>query len=259
MISIVAVNHNCLDWTKLLINSVRKFTAVPYQIIIVDNASEDGSAEWLREQKDIKTIFMVKNIGHGLGLDWGIQSAAYRYCLVLDIDAHLQRQGWDDDFMKLYFSNPKIRLVAAKGGDPEGKLYNEESARKWVTGDPRTKPIHACFQFFETKFFIDNKLSFAPRDKYDVGRKNYYDVIDLGHEVLRIPAGYEKDKRKFYDGAWGDEYYINGKPTIYHNWYSARMWKKDKVDNHTKEEHAKRKEIIFSHPFVKEILNHGRK
>ncbi len=258
MISILSVNYNCIDWMKLLVNSVRKFTAIPYEIIIVDNASEDDSKKWLRIQKDVKTIFMAKNIGHGKGLDLAIKLAAYRYCLVLDIDAHLQRKGWDQDFIKLCVSNPKMKLIAAKGGDPEGKLYNEESAKKWVTGNPRTKPIHACFQFFETRFFIDNKLSFAPANGYDVGRKNYYDVIDLGYEVLRIPAGYEKDKKKFYDGAWGDEYYINDRPTIYHNWYSARMWKKEIVDNLTKQEHSKRKEIIFSHPFVKEILNYGK-
>jgi len=257
-ISIISVNYNCLDWMKLLINSIRKFTAVPYEIIIVDNASEDGSREWLRVQKDIKAIFNENNIGHGRGLDLAIKSATYRYCLVLDVDAHLQRHGWDHDFVKLYSSNPKIKLVAAKGGDPEGKLYNEESARKWVTGNPRTKPIHACFQFFETIFFTDNKLNFCPRNGYDVGRKNYYDVIDLGYEVLRIPAGHEKDKKKFYDGAWGDEYYINGKPTLYHNWYSARMWKKEIVDNLTRQEYFNRKKIIFSHPLVKKILDHGK-
>lgn len=254
MISILSVNSNCLDWMKLLVNSVRKFTAVPHEIIIVDNASEDGSVEWLAAQEDLLNIFLIENIGHGRGLDLAIELATYRYCLVLDIDAHLQRPEWDHDFIKLYFSNPKIRLIAAKGGDPERKLYNEESAKRWVTGNPRTKPIHACFQFFETKFFIDNKLSFAPRDKYDVGRKNYYDVIDLGHEVLRIPAGYEKDKRKFYDGAWGDEYYINGKPTLYHNWYAARMWKKDQVDRYKKENFEKDSKTLFDQPLVKEIL-----
>lgn len=259
VISIIGVNYNCLDWMKLLVNSVRKFTTVPYEIIIVDNASEDGSKKWLGKQKDIRAIFMGRNIGHGKGLDLAIGNTINKFCLVLDIDAHLQRPEWDHDFIKLYYSNLKIRLIAAKGGDPERKLYNEESARRWVTGNPRTKPIHACFQFFETKFFIDNKLSFAPRDKYDVGRKNYYDVIDLGHEVLRIPAGYEKDKRKFYDGAWGDEYYINGKVTLYHNWYSSRMWKKERVDNITKKEFDEHAKNVFQHKLVKEILNHGRK
>jgi len=254
MISILSVNYNCLDWVKLLVNSVRKFTSVPYEIIIVDNFSIDDSREWLKTQKDVKTILMAENIGHGRGLDLAIEKSVYQYCLVLDIDAHLQRLEWDSDFMKLCSSNPKIKLIAAKGGDPEGKLYNEEAAKKWVTGNPRTKPIHACFQFFEKKFFTDNNLSFAPMNGYDVGRKNYYDVINLGYEVLRIPAGYEPDGAKYYDGAWGDEYYIEGEPTIYHNWYSSRMWKKEKVDNLTSQEHYRRKKIVFSHPLVKEIL-----
>ena len=109
------------------------------------------------------------------------------------------------------------------------------------------------------KFFLENGLSFVPREGHDVGRKNYFDIIRLGYKTVRIPPGYEDaaTQRKFYPGAWGDEHYVMGRPTIYHNWYSARMWRKEKVDNLTKEEHEKRKNIIFNHPFVKEIMDYG--
>lgn len=261
MISIISVNYNCLKWMKLLVQAARKFASLLQEIIIVDNASEDGSVRWLENQKDIKSFLLAKNIGHGRGLDLGISQADRKFCLVLDIDAHLQRKYWGDDFLELYNSDPKIKLIAAKGGDPEGKLYNEEAAKKWITGNPRIKPIHACFQFFEREFFIDNKLSFTPRDGHDVGRKNYYDVINLGYKVLRIPAGYEdaESKEKLYKGAWGDEYYINSEPMIYHNWYSARMWKKEKVDNLTREEFERREKIVFEQPLVKKILSYRNK
>ena len=257
MISIVSVNYNCIEWMKLLVNSVRKFTVVPHELIIVDNHSEDGSARWLEGQKDVKSILLDLNIKHGPGLDLGIKYATKDFCFVMDIDAHLQRKNWDLDLISLYYSKPKIKLIAAKGGDPENKLSSEEAGKKWETGDSRKKPIHACFQFFETAFFRDSKLSFIPRDGHDVGRKNYYDVVDLGYEVLRIPASYEdiRTKRKFYEGAWGDEYYIKGQRIIYHNWYSSRMYNKDKVDNLTREVFEKHKKVIFEHPKVKEILN----
>lgn len=256
MISIIAVSCNTLDWTKLLVQSVRKFTTMPHELMIIDNNSSDGTVEWLGEQKDIRVFALNQNLGHGGGLDFGIKNVRFPYTLVLDIDAHLQRKGWDFDFFELYKNNEKIKMIAAKGGDPEGKLTCQESIDKWETANIAKKPIHACFQFFNTKFFHKNGLSFVPREGHDVGRKNYFDVIRLGYEVMRIAPGYEdmETQRKFYPGAWGDEHYIRGKPTIYHNWYSARMWKKDKVDNLTKEEHERRKDIIFNHPFVKEIL-----
>jgi glycosyltransferase involved in cell wall biosynthesis len=45
--SIVILTYNQLEYIKLCIESIRKYTAVPYEIIIVDNASNDGTVEYL--------------------------------------------------------------------------------------------------------------------------------------------------------------------------------------------------------------------
>jgi len=234
MISILSVNSNCLDCMRLLVATARKFTQVPYEIVIVDNNSEDGSVEWLKEQEGVRAIMLNRNIGHGMGLDFALKNAGRRFCLVLDIDAHLQRESWDSEFIALYKSVPERRLIAAGGGEP--------------------KPIHPCFMFFERKFFLENKLSFIARDFHDVGRKIYYDITGLGYEILRIFSGYEPGGEKFYSGAFGDNYYLDGKPTIYHNWYAARMWKKDEVDKYKKKDFEKDSKTLFDQPLVKEIL-----
>jgi glycosyltransferase involved in cell wall biosynthesis len=203
---------------------------------VVDNGSLDGSAFWLAAQPDVRLFPLIHNIGHGAGLDYGIARAVNKYVLVLDADAHLQREGWEADFLALYESNPKTRLIAAGGGS------REIDAKK---------PIHACFQFFEREFFLDNKMSFVPK-QYDVGRKNYYDVIGLGYEVERIPAG-----AKFYPDAYGDNYYIADKPTVYHQWYSSRMSRvpaDGKVDNYLKSDYERNKAHLFSMDLVRRIL-----
>jgi len=256
VISILAVSYNTLDWTRLLVQSIRKFTTLPYEIVIIDNNSSDGTVEWLKEQKDVRAILLNENIGHGMGLDFGVKQVRYPFTFVMDIDAHLQRKNWDFDLFDIYKTDEKIRLIAAKGGDPEGKLTCEENLDKWITANVSKKPIHACFQFFNTRFFKANGLSFIPREGHDVGRKNYFDIIRLGYKVVRIPPGYEDAaaQRKFYPDSWGDEHYLNGQIFLYHNWYSSRMWKKEKVDNLTREEFEERKAAIFNHPFIKDIL-----
>ncbi len=45
------------------------------QIIVVDNASEDGSVEWLRGQKDILLIENQENRGFPAGCNQGIAAA----------------------------------------------------------------------------------------------------------------------------------------------------------------------------------------
>lgn len=236
MISIVTVNYNGREWIELLVKSVRKFTVAPHELVVVDNASEDGSQAWLEAQRDVRLIALDKNVGHGAGLDYGIAQARMKYVLVLDSDAHLQRPGWEDSLIDFYQRDAQTRLIAAAGGDPNA---------------PNPKPIHACLQFFEREFFIDNKLSFVP-SQYDVGRKNYYDVIGLGYNVVRIPAG-----RKSYPGSYGDTYYVDGKPTLYHHWYSSRMYRVPaggRVDNYEKRDFEAYKHRLFSEPLVREIL-----
>lgn len=234
MISIVSVNHNCLEWMKLLVASVRKFTSMKHEIVILDNHSQDGSVEWLEQQSDIKKILLSMNIGHGRGMDMAIKNATNRHCLVLDIDAHILRAGWDFDIVSLYGSKHDCQLVAAKGGE--------------------AKPVHPCVMFFDVEFFKKHKLSFVPTKEYDVGRKLYPDVINLGYSVLRIPVGYEAEGKKFYPGAYGDAYYMNDEPTFYHNWYSARMWQKKQVDSLTIDEYIRKRNVVFNHPHAKGIL-----
>lgn len=56
-ISIIILSDNSLEKTKLCIESIRMATSEDIRnIIVVDNASIDGSIEWLREQKDITLI-----------------------------------------------------------------------------------------------------------------------------------------------------------------------------------------------------------
>jgi glycosyltransferase involved in cell wall biosynthesis len=242
MISILSVNWNALKWMELLVKSVRKFSTSGHEFIIVDNQSEDGSAEWLAEQGDIKSIRLSRNAGHGSGLDLALERATGRYCLALDIDSHLQRPHWEKDLISLFEEgNPRLRLIAAKGGDPGAEV--------------NAKPIHACFMFFGREFFIDNGLSFVARDGYDVGRKIYYDIARLGYETMRVQAGYEPNGRKFYPGAYGDDYYISGHPTVYHNWYASRMYKaRERVDSYEKAKFEEDKNKLFDQPFIRKIL-----
>lgn len=240
MITVLTVNHNTLDFLKLLVQSVRKFRGqVPTEILVIDNQSTDGSGEWAAAQPDVEAHLLPSNTGHGPGLDYGLRLVKTRFVLVLDSDAHLQRSGWDADLIQLYQSEPRQRLIAAKGGVE--------------------KPIHPCFMFFETQFFRSNQFSFVARDGYDVGRRIYYDVTEAGFEVLRIECGYEDGGRNFYPGTYGTQYYIGGRPTIFHAWYATRMTTcrtGGSVDSYTKEDFLKDKALVFSMPLVRDILAH---
>lgn len=75
-LSIVILSYNDLDMTKACIESIRKNNApLSYDLILLDNASEDGSKEWLMEQDDLKLICNTENMGFPYACNQGIKAA----------------------------------------------------------------------------------------------------------------------------------------------------------------------------------------
>jgi SAM-dependent methyltransferase len=50
--SIVIITHNQLEYTRQCVDSIRERTDEPYELIFVDNASTDGTVEYLRALED---------------------------------------------------------------------------------------------------------------------------------------------------------------------------------------------------------------
>lgn len=74
-VSFIILSYNNLDYTKLCIQSIRNNCRRGYEIVVVDNASEDGSVEWLREQTDIVLAENKENVGFPAGCNQGIRMA----------------------------------------------------------------------------------------------------------------------------------------------------------------------------------------
>lgn len=72
--SIVILTYNNLEYTKVCIDSIRKYNGYDNcEIIIVDNNSTDGTVEWIKEQKGIKYILNDENKGFPAGCNQGIE------------------------------------------------------------------------------------------------------------------------------------------------------------------------------------------
>lgn len=77
--AVIILSYNALKYTKLCIESIRATTPESArEIIVVDNASEDGSVEWLRKQKDILLVENKENRGFPAGCNQGIERSSAR-------------------------------------------------------------------------------------------------------------------------------------------------------------------------------------
>ena len=95
-VSIIIVNYNACEFLKRCIASL--FDAISseitYEVIIVDNASTDGSVEMVRKEfpKSVTLIDSKENLGFSKGNNLGIRHAKGRYLLFLNPDTEMQRK-----------------------------------------------------------------------------------------------------------------------------------------------------------------------
>ena len=91
-VSIIIVNYNTLELTKNTISSViGKTKDLNYEIILIDNASTDGSVEFFEKEYKDKIIFIKnnKNLGFGRANNKGIEIAKGKYIFLLNSDTLL--------------------------------------------------------------------------------------------------------------------------------------------------------------------------
>ena len=74
MVSIIIINFNQKDWLKKCLEKIRKAKiSLPYEIIIIDNASTDGSAAEIEKFEGLQFIENTKNLGYGKAVNQGIK------------------------------------------------------------------------------------------------------------------------------------------------------------------------------------------
>lgn len=86
-VSIIILTYNSIYELPRCLNSIRDNTRVPYEIIIVDNASTDGTREYLQAAElGAKILLNDENEGFSRGCNRGIKEAAGEYVLLLNPD-----------------------------------------------------------------------------------------------------------------------------------------------------------------------------
>lgn len=110
--SIIILTYNKLDYTKLCIESIRKYTKKDsYEIIIVDNNSTDDTRIWLKEQNDIKIILNEENLGFPGGCNVGILVAEKDNDIMLINNDTIVTPRWLENLKKSLYSNEIIGAV----------------------------------------------------------------------------------------------------------------------------------------------------
>jgi GT2 family glycosyltransferase len=151
-VSIIIVNFKSFEITKDTIESLKKFSeGFSYEVIVVDNASKDGSAEKLMEKfPDCKFIFNDENRGFGPANNQGLQTAGGELVLFLNNDIIFVENTLQ--ILLQYFRNQKDRILIAP------KLLNRDGSIQYSVYSFQT-----LWLSFTTYFFL---YCIFPRSKY---------------------------------------------------------------------------------------------
>ncbi len=140
-LSIIIVSFNTQEITKNCLKSIfisAKNSPFTYEIIVIDNDSQDGSVDMIREfQEKHKNILLVANkmnAGFGKANNQGVKLANSDYVLLLNSDTVVLKNALDK---LLTFFKEHEKAVQFLGG----KLFNKDSTPQASCGPFYSLPV----------------------------------------------------------------------------------------------------------------------
>ncbi len=130
-VSIIILTRNrkllLQDCLNSLINNLKNLS---YEIIVVDNASTDGSAQVAKSFAKVTLIQNKKNLGVAKGRNLGVSKARGEFIVFLDDDTFIKKPVFPKiiNFME---KNKDVGIVGPKLLYPSGKI--QESVRSFPT------------------------------------------------------------------------------------------------------------------------------
>ncbi|MBM3472168.1 MAG: glycosyltransferase family 2 protein [Armatimonadetes bacterium] len=121
--SLIVVSYNKQPYTALCLESLLKGEPLPGEIIVIDNGSQDGSVDYLRdsfpalaEQAGVAfhLIENDSNVGACTARNQGLKIAAGAYIGFLDNDTAMRSRGWLSTLMRTLEDEPSAGIVGPK-------------------------------------------------------------------------------------------------------------------------------------------------
>jgi len=180
-LAIIILTWNGLELTKRCLDSLNLDNlAEQTQVIVVDNASTDGTLAYLRSLPKITLIENQANLGYGRAVNLGIQSAdSQANIILLNNDVQLIEANWLDKLLDQAIKNPSHHIIGVKILQENGRLQHcgaylptdtywgqqlgagEEDIGQYSGITPSESVVFACVYIQSTVF---NKIGLLDED-----------------------------------------------------------------------------------------------
>jgi glycosyltransferase involved in cell wall biosynthesis len=112
--SVIIPCWNQLEYTRQCVSALLRHTRPPWELIVIDNGSTDGTAAYLADLRDtapfpVTVIANAKNLGFPAAINQGLECARGEYLVLLNNDV-VVTDGWVEQL---------VGLVSIRGGTTE--------------------------------------------------------------------------------------------------------------------------------------------
>jgi GT2 family glycosyltransferase len=120
-ISFVIISWNAREYLRECLQSIyAATTGLDIEVIIVDNASSDGSAEMVRKDfQDAKLLQNMANAGFAQANNQGIRASRGRYLCLVNSDVNISRDAVRN-FLRYMDGNPDVGIAGPKALNGDG-------------------------------------------------------------------------------------------------------------------------------------------
>ena len=190
-ISIINVNYNGKKFLKAFFSSLKKLDYQNFEVIFVDNASSDGSIEFVkRNYPKARVIENKKNLGFALANNQGAKIARGKYLFFLNNDTKIHPEVVSKLVEKME-KNPTIGICGGKILSYDGERYFHTGIGVDIFGYP---VLGKKIFYIEGSALMIRKSLFEKLGGFDPLYFMFHEDVDLcwrarllGYKVVAIP------------------------------------------------------------------------
>jgi len=122
-LSIIIVNYNVKEFLQTLLHSIERASSnITNEVIVVDNASDDGSVELIKNKfQSVNLIENKSNVGFGRANNQALKIARGTFILLINPDAVVSEDTFDK-MISFFKENPDAGLAGCKILNADGSL-----------------------------------------------------------------------------------------------------------------------------------------
>jgi len=113
LVSILIVNYNGAEVLKDCLTSLQQLNYPRFELVVVDNASTDGSSEVLAQYPSVHVIHSDRNRGFAGGNNFGLPACNGQFVLLLNSDT-IVTPGFLQPLIKYLQEHPQVGIVQGK-------------------------------------------------------------------------------------------------------------------------------------------------